>query len=727
MKRNLVNVGLVVVAAASTLVFIVTSGKVTTTEKEARQDSVLVAYREDDLTRIEIEHPGASEPRLVLERTPPDDAGDTSWQLTAPTREDAEAFAVNKLMGALEYASVVRRIQPSEVDRHAFGLDSPRMLVRLTMGSIHYVLALGKPAASPEGSAYLEVSGEGVPEPGVCIVSASLVSELSLGAGQLRGRQVMPYLSSSLSKLRLEGEGGVRTLAKVKGIIWRFDGMNGELRLAREPFDRVLLQFARTKADHFITATQARAAQSGAATVRITMTPAEPKQPKGVVVVGGACPGSPEDVVALRIEPSELAACVPGNVMPGLSTTAEELVDRALFALRADEIESLDVKRGERELALDRTGSGFLMRKPQRAPVELDAGNQRIAALLAARGALVTGRELTPAGSVTLKSVGASDDAVLTESLTVGKPDKDGNVLVRRESDGALLELDRATARALAPDASLVRRRQLLEFSREDFRRVEVTVGGAKEIVSRNDHAELVLEAPRGFAIDPGLAADLVTSLGSLTAERWVADADDGSFGLAHPALELAVSFEGGDAGSERHRLIIGAPTSGGAFARLDDDPGVFVLPKNTVEQLETLVVDRGVFLLPPETTRVTLEHGKARVVLDKRGEVFVPEGDAGRLTPDRVEALVQALSALRAEAALRLGAPAPAEGLDRPELIVTISLGRANGGAPSRRVWRIGAGDSWRDLSVFYGRVDGTSATYVIARSKVRAVIDAL
>ncbi len=727
MRRQLVNLVLAAIAVASVVAFFLTSGKVTTNEKKARENNLLVAYREDDITHIEIEHPGQPKPKLVLDRSAPDDAGDTDWRITAPTRGEAEPFAVNKLLGSLEFATAVRRIKPAEVDKHAFGLDAPRMVVRVTMGNIHYVLSLGKAAAKPAGSAYVQVGGDGAPEPGVSVVKQSLVKELDIGADQLRGPQIMPYISSALSRIEVDGPGGLRKLVKVGDNLWRFDGMQDNLRVERQALDRVLLQFARTKADHFIDPGVAAKAQAGAVTARISMTPDDKQQPKGVVVVGGACPDSKDDVVALRIEPDKLAACVPSNVMPGLSTPVADLVDRSIFSLRPDEVESLAIKRGDRELVMDRTGSGFLMRKPRHAAVDLEAGNQRVTALTDARGKLEPDAKLEPDGKVTLKSAAESDAKVVTEQLLVGKPDKDGSVLVKRESDGAMLRLDRDTARALAADASLIKSRKILDFGGKDFKKLELRVGDAHEEIVQNEFAQLELDKPKGFTIDAGLASDIVNALGTLVADRWVADKDDGSFGLDKPSVDLVLTIKNGDAGTQTHHIIVGAPTSGGAFARVDDDPGVFVLPKDALEKIETLAFDRSVFLLPEATTRVEFEHGKTRVTLDRRGSVFVQSGGTDQLGPARVQRLTVGMSNLRAEAAIHVGAAKPSEGFAKPELVVRVTVGSEDGGATTTHVWRIGAGDSWRDISIYYARAEGTDATYVIARSKVREVIDSL
>ncbi len=733
LRHRWVNIALVVVALGGVVAVMATSGHVTTSEKEARQDNVLGAWRQDDLDRIEIDRTGKK--KLVLEREPPDDAGLTGWRMLEPIRGEAEDFAVDKLLGALQFATAVRRIKPSEVNVKAFGLDAPRMVVHLSMGRIHYLLELGKDAVSPEGAAYLRVGGDSVPRPGVVIVEQGLVQALSINSDELRGRQMMPYVSTELSHLVVESDGGTNKFRRAKGWDgWRFDGMQHDFAVGRGALDRVLLQFARTKADHFIDKQAAKKAQAGAHTLRITMRPSDKSQPEGVVTVGGPCPDSKNDVVAIREKPDPAYACVPENVIHGLSTPAVDLLDRGLFSLHQDEVESLAIVQGKEKLDLERKQSGFLMRSPEHTDVDLEPGNKRIEELLQVRGKLVDSPDLAklgldpPTGRITLKSAAEKESKVVTETLLVGKPASDGSVAVERKRDGAVLELDRDSARALTPDASLLRKRQIFDFSASELTSVDLHVGGVHEALERTGAGSYDLTSPAGFNVDAGLASDLAEALGSLTADRWVADRDDGSFGLDKPVARVALTLHPREAGAEQKTLVVGAPTSGGNFATLGSDQGVFVMPRPVVDTIETLLFDRSRFVVHPgDATRIVLSGPHSEVELARRGKEYVQTGGKTQLSPAAIQQITDALSSMRAEAALHMGPAHASEGLAKPALTVRVELEAIDGGAPVTTTWRVGNGDSWRDVSIYYARVDGVNATFVIARSKVKRLLDAL
>jgi len=723
-KGQLVNLLLVAAALALVVVVVVTRGKVTTSERDARSDNVLPAYREDDITRVTLERDGK---RLVLERTEADDAGDRTWYLKEPIREEADAFAIDKLLGSLEYARATRRIKPEEVNRQAFGLDAPAWVLGIEMGSIGYTLSLGKEAASPAGAHYLDVAVRGASGSGVVIISKDLVAELDIDAGKLRGRQVLPYVSPELSRIVIAGTDGVeRHLTSFGDRAWRFSGMMSDARVDRETFDQVLVQFARIKADEFLSLSEAEPALKKGPHVTLTLVPKDAKKPKCRVDVGGACPNSENDIVAIRREPEPMAACVPKSVLPGLDTSAEALVDRHPFWLRKDEVESLRIERGDKKLELDRKENGFVLRSPVKGDVELEAGNRRIEEITHADGELVSNPDLAklglehPSGRASVSSAAESDDKVQKEDLDIGVRRADGRLIVRRAADGIVLALPEVAARALEADATLVRSRTVFDFPAKDLTSLEITTPSLHEKLTRPPDGNLELLIPKGFAHDPSLVSTLVDDLSRLQADRWAADRDDGSFGLAQPRVRVELSIVAGDAGSQRHTLLVGAPTTGGSFAKLESEPGVFVAPRRMVDALETWVLDRSLFVVTPDVAqRVTLSgHGK-KIVLEKQGSRFVAAAGT-ELSDTRTNEVFETLVALRAEAAVHTGPAKSEEGFDHPELTVELE-------GAEKSSFRIGAGDAWQGTSVYYARKSGVDATFVIARSKVRALLDAL
>lgn len=730
-RQQTLNAALLGIALALMVLVVSTRERVTTSEAEARSDNLLQVYKESDITRLRFERKDSA---FTLVRTRMDDAGEATWAIKEPMVEDAEPFSVQKLLGTLEFSSALRRIKPEEVNRAAFGLDAPDLVIHVDMGEIKYRLRLGKEAASPKGARYLEIAGEGAPGKGVVLASKTLVDELGLDLDGFRERYVMPYLSTVLDRMTIDGTGGLRKLRRADWHDgWRFDGMLADARTSRPALDRVLTQFARTRADRFIDAAVAEKALAGSETVTVTMTPMNKKDPVGVVVVGGACPGTESDVVALRQKPDRVAACVPRSVLGGLTTPADALVDRTLFWMRADEVEGFEVKRGEDRLALDRKETGFVLRAPHEGEVDAEAGNGRLEAILHATGTVVPTPDRKalgldpPQGKVSTRSAASEDSKVREEVVFLSAPTADGRVYAERQHDGVVLELGREAARALVADAALVRSRTVLDVPVADVARVEID-GTPHQVIERAESGELRLTTPAGFEIDGALALELIDAVRQLTVERWVADKDDGTYGLAAPLLTARITVRSKDGHSKDQVLRLGRPTATGTYASLDGDPGVFVLPRRLRETLTTFVMDRGAFLLDPLlATKVTLETPERTVVLERRGDEFVETDPGEPLSADGVRKIADTLASLRAEAAVEVGPARAEQGLDRPVLTVRIEREPGHGEKSSPIGFRVGAGDSWRGVSIHYVRVDGVPATYAVARSNVHALLEAL
>ena len=732
---------LVLIALALVIVVGMTSGSVTTGEALARERNLLAAFREDELTRIVIER-GAK--KVVLEREEEDrdpalDAaapGDDSpahdartWRLVEPVVEEADAFAVEELVTALDHATAVRRIREDDVDRSAMGLAPPRFVVALEMGTIHYRLVVGGKAAAPEGSAYVEISGDGAPRRGVAIVRGDTIEQLDVDADDLREAKLVPYLSDALRAMTLEGVGGKRKLRRDVER-WRFDGMMHDLRVDRRLISDLFVQLVELGAKEPVPMDRAtRILDAAKDRIVLTELPQDNK-PRAVIAFGGRCPRDADKIVAVRREPDPRAGCAPREIGQLLATPADQLLATRVFSFHVDEVEQMKSTGPQRKLELVRRGSAFHLRQPEEADVGYEAGTQRLVTVTEARGVWVAEPDLRALGLepartiVELSTGGASEAEVLREQVVVGEPDADGFAAVLRRADGAVLRIDRTAWRALTPDATLVRPRALFDFDAKDVRDVAIS-GRVDQEIRRQEDGTLHLVRPSGVAIDAALADDLLKTLAGLEAERWVSDVDDGSFGLDDPVLRIGVDVER-DKGESAHRgLAIGSATTGGSYASREGDSGVFVLSRLDERNLEQLAIDRSVFVIDPQTvTRLGLLTARADVELVRIGESFEQRAGQPQLDSDAIARLVDAMSGLRPEAALHTGPARPEEGLSDPVLVISVTR---DAGRQGPIHLRFGSGDAWQGVSVHYARADGVDATYVVPRSAVSAIVDAL
>lgn len=761
---RIVNGALLLGAVALTAAVIGTSQSVTTSEKLSREGNVLSVFRPEQVTTLTLirlgvgkDALGPRELRLVRDDKSPDRA-DYFLGTRGGTR--ADGAAVSELLAALEYAAWLRTIEASAVDRQAFGLHEPRLELRLEMGSVSYRLLVGGPAPTPQGAFYAELGGTGVTSPGVGIVSGELVQKLDQDFQTFAGKLLLPYSKSDLSQLRLSGEGGERVIVSDE-VGFRLESERGP-RLDDAAVDRVLFQMARVSAERFADVGAVKQALAEGPRVRIEQVP---KSGAAVVVeVGGACPsqgGGEPLVAALRTSAPELAGCVPATVMPSLTASARELVLRTPFSLRADEVDHVTIvestSAGPRRLEALRSGAGFELVEPTKKRIDLDAGNALVKALTAPLGTLYadeSGPERAPGegppearprepnpsalglsppkGTVTLRGLREGSQEPVEQVVTFSAPDDKGRVWLRRADDGAVLALGPSAAWAFGTDDTWARPRELIPADKDAIQRIEVERSGQRQIIQRQEVGFRLVE-PSGFELDGQRGSDWIASVAHLRAERWLRDEEDAR---PEPAMTAGGRRE---AGSFRVRVVYSTPegersasffvsnrTVGGYRARWEgSEPGWFVLNAEIERALTTLPISRHSLTLDVDALeRLLVEGPDATHTLERRaGELSSVDGTLSR---DAVAELSRALSNLRPEAAVHVGAARVLEGIASPELVLSGTTRKL--GEPSKPFrLRFGRVTSYEQRTVQYARADGVDATFVAPRDAVERILDLL
>src|SRR5437773_8624508 len=97
-REKVLNGVLFAIACALVVAVVATRNTATTTEVDARSTNLLRVYREDEITRVRLERKNGS---FTVVRTKTEDGGVGSWSLKEPIVEDAEPFAIEKLLGTL--------------------------------------------------------------------------------------------------------------------------------------------------------------------------------------------------------------------------------------------------------------------------------------------------------------------------------------------------------------------------------------------------------------------------------------------------------------------------------------------------------------------------------------------------------------------------------------------------------------------------------------------------
>lgn len=585
---------LALLAAGLGIFLVVDRGKVSDVERRAREGELFAAWRRADVTWIELEVAGK---RARFDRAR-SDAGSGTWQIGAERADDA---AVDKLLAVLEHARPLRRVAPDA----RLGLDAPRARVRAAMGEITIDLVVGAPAPQPEGAAYARVGAE----PPV-VVSKELVSELLRPLDDYRERRLVGTPANEAGEITLRR--GALTLTLTRSSAGPFAvEQRGGLRASREQVERILLALDDLRADAFLAALPAPHPE-GALRVQV-----KPMGGRGgdELVFGGACPGAEADVVVERLGSRPAIACVPRGPVESLDPTGRDLADRRLTYANADEIVELRIGSAEVPLELARKGTGFFMRSPEGRELtseEADSVSAWLTALARTEAAVAGPPSDTPTDAVgAIRFTTTRGD----EALQIAR---DGRVY--REGDRSWLTPSPSLTRLLSLGRAVIRPLRL--FPRELVatapRRIEVRCPGLVEVVERTQSGYRLVE-PSGASLDAAAANALAEALTGARAELVAARNDDKTFGL-DGTCSAQFTLDA-DAGTIGRRVLVGRETEGGAFARVEGEEPVVVLPAALVERIRTPLVDREPLRFDPSAVEaLTVARGEAvrRVVIGR-------------------------------------------------------------------------------------------------------------
>jgi hypothetical protein len=754
-RARLVNLGLLALSLLSLGLVLWTERLPTSLDRQVRERHLLELFRREDVQRIEVRQgdhttvvvrrpaPASThlleEPEFAPEPGAPDIASpaddpadadgvdvDAEWSLSEPFETDADTVPVDKLLGALQYATWERVVDaPAEASTalatHELGV---------VMGAASYRLRLGADAVSPPGARYVQVSN-GAAAPQTFVVKKRVVDDLFVEGDSFRGRQIVPYRKSSIARVVLSSAAGVRRLRRA-GNDFLFDGMQENQRAEHRALDRLFLGLARARAEPFINVDAAKATIGADASVRVSLVPVASDKPEASLEFGGRCPSAPEQTLAIRHLPDPIAGCVDKGVLLALREPAGSLVDRHPFGFDADEVDTVRLVEGESVLEFARGGEGFVLKQPRASALDPEAARDRLTRIVEIEGELLMGDRKPngaaqySAATVTLESSARLGAERSSESVRVSEPLPDGSRRVFREADGAVLLVSAESALALRADATLLKEHKVFDYTLQQVRRVEVSSGSVKQTLERSPEGVLSLTVPKGYDVDGGLAVDLIDNLRSLRALRWVSDRATTGFGLDKPRASVRLVVEADGREIER-TLSIGSRAPGGYHASVDRDPGVFVAPRALARVLDTWLLDRAVFRADRDSiAELSLEAEGLGGVLLRRvaGELTLQKAPSG-FDSARVDELLDVIESLRTESAVHLGPATPSEGLRRP--ILTGMIRRQspeNVGIPPIR-FSVGSRDSFRDASIFYARIGSQNVTYALPREQVQRLLD--
>lgn len=685
--------------------------------RDERHARVFSALRRDQIQRIEVD-------RGIEQFTCRKDGA--RWLVERGNRaSEADDTEVERMLTEAEYAQPTRVLGALDAQqRHQFGLDAPRARVTLreSNATVSTRFTIGADVRD-ERAVYVEYDGKGF------VLARSVADAFLVRARDLRSRNIVEVEVDRVTRIELRSGERSTVLAKQNNV-WRLEDNE---RVGRAAIDALLGDLRELRATRFVedNADDAALARFGLDRPRATMTVTRSGRPALVIRYGGPCPEHADEVIARRDDSREIA-CVARTSFDNAARTADDLRDNQVLFARSDEVERVLLHGPSGEVTARRNADSWRL-EGVRGDADADSVQQWLDALSSLRvesrlpESEAPARSLAPATMwIEVSRTGIEG----RERIEIGARDAD-HVYVRREGERSILAMSTAAETTLFVDAARFRSQAVIRDVPDELRALVTESSDFRDEVSR-DAGRWSLIHPSSGDADPVVMRTISERLASLDAQRWVSLSPRPEHGLDRPRARLIARFEGegapnADAGADggprvrEYQIAIGAAIAGGgAYARIVDRDGVFVLGQSALDELLQPHVDREVLAFDRSAVQriECQQRGQPRFVLRREASGWRVEGGAS-FDRSRVEAMLETLSSVRAPRVFGYGPSAANAALGEASVALSLSEGDA-----ATRIVRLTLGREFAGTpSGVYARVDDTDATMSVSEEVSRAI----
>ncbi|MCX6996859.1 MAG: DUF4340 domain-containing protein [Kiritimatiellaeota bacterium] len=530
------------------------------------------------------------------------------WRLTRPIAARADAAAVDRLLAGLERLSRGEVITPAQrragnLTLASYGLEPARIRITLGAGARRQTVLFGR-AAPLGGALYIKDAARAE----VIATDASATNLCPASVAALRDHALFKDSAQTVKRFDLRGGGRFLQLARNDHGDWQFQ-QPLVARADRAAVQEVLELLFDWKAVDFVSDNPADLAPYGLdeSATRVVLNAGDKTGEQTLLLGKHTSTNAPWVFAALP--PEKAVVTVGVEPLVKLMLKLDELRDRRLLTLPANDVGGIRLQQGGRTLALKKDAGGWSLQQPRQARADSQRVQDflgsmtgaRIEAFLDAAATNLTALGLTePEWKLTLQRAPPDGAPVAGAVAKAGAPGEDqqmllvsaapragGRRVVKLEHEATPYEVAGSLLTNLTVDPLVFRSREILNLSSGDLLKLLRVRPGQTQAVERATATnDFLAVTPEKGAVQPDAVNRIVQAVSRLTAVRLVADeaGDPAKYGLAQPALTLILGLKT-EAGLAKSRLI-GVPTEGGCFAMGRGQDLVFVLDPDVIALL---------------------------------------------------------------------------------------------------------------------------------------------
>lgn len=525
---------------------------------------------------------------------------DDKWRLEAPIKDQADASLVNELLSELENWQKTASISVKEMEADKnklsdFGLANPKLRLKLNGQDAPPEIFFGKDAAL-EGKMYVrfENSKEAL------LANQSVKKAIDKKPDDFRDRKLTDLIMAQVVRGVLKTPAGEMELQK-KGDHWDIVKPL-HTRADDQKVSDVIAEVTTAQIQQFVADDRGDLHQYGLAEPRGSLTVFAQDDKEGRTLQIGGVPEKEKEQVYVRFSPRAFVYTLPKKIEEILNYKPNDLRDRHLLRIDTKILDRLTIDApGKGKTVLARKDENWTVSSRSNAPANssevrrlIDTlQNEQVTKFVEDVASNLPKYGLDkPQLTVTFSSF-ASENTAETKageqpfaSIAFGKVEGDA-VYARVGDEPFVVAARKSLLDQIFTDPLQWQDLAILNFKPDQIHRLSLTTDKMLALV-RGQDKQWTWSMGSG-PINQANLQSLLNTLSTLHAMRWSGSTTAGH-ALDRP--QLVVTFTTSPDDKAAHKLIIGAAApGGGAFAKVEEREGTFVVSNPDIDALKLSVV----------------------------------------------------------------------------------------------------------------------------------------
>jgi len=455
-----------------------------------------------------------------------------------------------------------------------------------------------------------------------------------------------------------------------------------------------------------------------------------------------------EGKVYMRVEGKDTAYVASKDLRDQATKGVNDWRDRKLSDLTATQVNKVGIKTTKGEFEAEKISNHWSLTRPFKGRADdqkltdliSNATTPRIEDFIADTKDLGAFGLNEPRATVTFHAEGVKEPVVLQigNAKKTGKPaeKKEGeskepatppaptHVYVKLSNRDGVFTVPAAIESLLTTQPNDLRDQNIMRVQTDMVDRITLEAPGRGKIILGRNGEEWVrkIEKQSDTPVNGGAANKLLSDLTTMKVTRFVADVagDLKQYGLDAPVATVTLSSYSTEGTPETKpgdrplaKLMFGKFEGDAGYAKLDDEPFIVAVPASLLEEIWTdplqwqdlkiqeLKSEDVVSFEVTRTGQPTLTF-----VRDKDKKWKLAKGDSA-VSQGAADSLVNTLANLRA--VRWAGATAAAQGLDKPNVVITFTLA-------DKRIGRLTVGVNTPD-EMWHATLDGKTGTFMLSK----------